>query len=67
MIIGAGGLGLMAIGLLKAMEGRGAIVVDIDARKREAALKAGAIAAVDGGAPDAVEQLAQKAGSRSAA
>jgi D-arabinose 1-dehydrogenase-like Zn-dependent alcohol dehydrogenase len=62
VIIGAGGLGLMALSLLKAMGGKGAIVVDIDARKREAAEKAGALATVDGGAPDALEQLAQKAG-----
>jgi D-arabinose 1-dehydrogenase-like Zn-dependent alcohol dehydrogenase len=54
VIFGAGGLGLMALSLLKAMGGKGAIVVDIDARKREAT--------VDGGAPDALEQLAQKAG-----
>jgi alcohol dehydrogenase/propanol-preferring alcohol dehydrogenase len=44
------------------MGGKGAIVVDIDARKREAAEKAGALATVDGGAPDALEQLAGKAG-----
>jgi len=62
VIIGAGGLGLMALSLLKAMGGKGAIVVDIDARKREAAEQAGALATVDGGAPDALEQLAQKAG-----
>jgi alcohol dehydrogenase/propanol-preferring alcohol dehydrogenase len=62
VIFGAGGLGLMALSLLKAMGGKGAIVVDIDARKREAAEKAGALATVDGGAPDALEQLAQKAG-----
>src|SRR3954451_19783059 len=62
VIIGAGGLGLMALSLLKGMGGKGAIVVDIDARKREAAEKAGALATVDGGAPDALEQLAQKAG-----
>jgi alcohol dehydrogenase/propanol-preferring alcohol dehydrogenase len=62
VIFGAGGLGLMAISLLKAMGGRGAIVVDIDARKREAAEKAGALATVDGGAPDALQQLASKAG-----
>ena len=37
VIFGAGGLGLMALSLLKAMGGKGAIVVDIDARKREAA------------------------------
>jgi alcohol dehydrogenase, propanol-preferring len=62
VIIGAGGLGLMALSLRKAMGGKGAIVVDIDARKREAAEKAGALATVDGKAPDALEQLAKKAG-----
>jgi alcohol dehydrogenase/propanol-preferring alcohol dehydrogenase len=62
VIFGAGGLGLMALSLLKALGGKGAIVVDIDARKREAAEKAGALASVDGNAPDALEQLAAKAG-----
>jgi alcohol dehydrogenase/propanol-preferring alcohol dehydrogenase len=62
VIFGAGGLGLMALSLLKAMGGKGAIVVDIDARKREAAEKAGALATVDGNAPDALEQLTRKAG-----
>jgi D-arabinose 1-dehydrogenase-like Zn-dependent alcohol dehydrogenase len=62
VIFGAGGLGLMALSLLKAMGGKGAIVVDIDAKKREAAEKAGALATVDGKAPDALEQLARKAG-----
>jgi alcohol dehydrogenase, propanol-preferring len=62
LIIGAGGLGLMALTLLKAMGGKGAIVVDIDERKRRAALEAGAIAAVDVAAPDARRQIAQAAG-----
>jgi alcohol dehydrogenase/propanol-preferring alcohol dehydrogenase len=62
VIFGAGGLGLMALSLLQAMGGKGAIVVDIDARKRQAAEQAGALATVDGAAPDALEQLAQKAG-----
>lgn len=62
VIFGAGGLGLMALALLKAMGGKGAIVVDIDARKREAAEAAGALATVDGKAPDALEQLVTKAG-----
>ena len=62
VIFGAGGLGLMALSLLKAMGGKGAIVVDIDARKREAAEAAGALATVDGKAPDALEQLAKAAG-----
>jgi alcohol dehydrogenase, propanol-preferring len=62
VIFGAGGLGLMALSLIKAMGGKGAIMVDIDARKREAAEKAGALATVDGGAADALEQLTKKAG-----
>ena len=62
VIFGAGGLGLMALSLLKAMGGRGAIVVDIDARKREAAEKAGALGSVDGAASDALAQIAAKAG-----
>jgi len=37
-------------------------VVDIDANKREAAEKAGALATVDGNAVDALEQLTKKAG-----
>lgn len=57
LIIGAGGLGLMAIEVLKALDGRGAIVVDIDPAKREAALAAGALTAIDGKAPDAAKQI----------
>jgi len=52
----------MALSLLKAMGGKGAIVVDIDARKREAAEKAGALATVDGKSPDALAELQKKAG-----
>ncbi len=57
VIFGAGGLGLMALSLLKAMGGKGAIAVDIDGGKRDAAMKAGALAAVDGAAPDALSQI----------
>ena len=62
LVIGAGGLGLMCLALLKALDGVGAVVVDIDSRKREAALAAGALAAVDGTAPDAVTQVVRAAG-----
>ena len=62
VIFGAGGLGLMALSLLKAMGGKGAIVVDIDARKRKAAEQAGALATVDGSASDALDQLVKRAG-----
>jgi alcohol dehydrogenase, propanol-preferring len=57
VIIGAGGLGLMCQALHKAMGGHSAIVVDIDPAKREAAKQAGAAAVVDGGAPDAAQQI----------
>lgn len=57
VIIGAGGLGLMCIALHKAMGGHSSIVVDIDPAKRDAALKAGAKAVIDGAAPDAAAQI----------
>ena len=57
VIFGAGGLGLMCLTLIKALGGAGAIVVDIDPAKRQAALEAGALAAIDGAAPDAAQQI----------
>lgn len=57
VIMGAGGLGLMCLALLKAQNGAGAIVVDIDPAKRKAAMDAGAMAAIDGAAPDAAQQI----------
>jgi D-arabinose 1-dehydrogenase-like Zn-dependent alcohol dehydrogenase len=57
VIIGAGGLGLMCLALHKAMGGKGAIVVDNDPAKRDAAKKGGAQAVIDSGAPDAVQQI----------
>ena len=42
VLVGAGGLGLNAIAVLKALGHRNIISVDISAEKREAALKAGA-------------------------
>jgi propanol-preferring alcohol dehydrogenase len=62
LIIGAGGLGLMCLTLLKAMGGKGGIVADIDARKRDAAKQAGALAVIDAGAPDAAKQAVAAAG-----
>ena len=62
VIIGAGGLGHMALAVLKAMDGKGAVFVDLDPAKREAVLDAGALAAVDGGAPDAADQIKQATG-----
>ena len=57
VIVGAGGLGLMCIGLVKALGGLPPVVVDINPAKRAAALTAGASAAVDGQAGDAVAQV----------
>ncbi len=57
VIIGAGGLGLMCLALNTMMGNKGAIVVDIDPVKRDAAKKAGALAVIDGNAPDAAKQI----------
>ena len=57
VIIGAGGLGLMCLALHKAMDGKAAIVVDIDPVKRDAAKKAGAFMTIDPAAPDANKQI----------
>jgi len=62
VIIGAGGLGLMAIEVLKALGGKGAIVVDIDPVKREAALAAGALQVIDAKAADAAQHIQQATG-----
>lgn len=57
LIFGAGGLGLMCLALLKALGGVGAIVVELDPAKRQAALEAGALAAIDGNADDLAQQI----------
>jgi len=62
VIMGAGGLGHMALRVLRAIGGQGAIVVDIDAGKRQAALEAGALAAIDGSAGDAAQQISKATG-----
>ncbi|MCA0043407.1 alcohol dehydrogenase [Celeribacter litoreus] len=57
VIIGAGGLGLMCVGLVQALGGLPPVVVDIDPAKRAAALEAGAGAVIDGKAEDAMAQI----------
>lgn len=57
VLIGAGGLGLMALAILKALGSKGAVIVDVSPEKRAAALRAGAIAAIDPAAPDANAQI----------
>lgn len=62
VIMGGGGLGHMALTVLRAMQGKGAIIVDIDPAKRKAAVDAGALAVIDGAAPDASKQIIEAAG-----
>ncbi len=57
VLIGAGGLGLAAIHILRALGHQAIVSVDLGADKRQAALDAGATAAVDGAGPDAVTRL----------
>jgi D-arabinose 1-dehydrogenase-like Zn-dependent alcohol dehydrogenase len=61
VIIGAGGLGLMCLAILKSLGGHGAIVLDIDPAKREAAMAAGALAVIDANASDVVTQITDAA------
>jgi alcohol dehydrogenase, propanol-preferring len=62
VMIGAGGVGLMALALHRKMGGKSAIIVDIDPAKREAALKAGAAHVIDGAATDALDQIRASTG-----
>jgi len=62
VLIGGGGLGLMCLQLLKAQNLKMPVVVDIAADKRAAALAAGAVAAVDPTADDALNQVHEACG-----
>lgn len=62
LVLGAGGLGLMAIALLKSLDARGAVVVDVDEGKLQAARAAGAIAAVNGRADSTVQDITRALG-----
>lgn len=61
-VMGTGGLGLMAIGMLRALGHERILAVDIDPAKLEAARAAGAAAVVDGRAEDAAAQVLALAG-----
>lgn len=61
-VIGAGGLGLMTIGMLRASGHERIICADIDETKFPAALEEGAAATVKADAPDAAAQLQKIAG-----
>jgi len=62
VIVGAGGLGLNAIAVLRALGHRAIVVVDINAEKRQAALDAGASAVVDGAGPAVAQAIMDACG-----
>ncbi|SIR08782.1 alcohol dehydrogenase [Bosea sp. TND4EK4] len=62
VLIGAGGLGLAAIAMLRAFGHRAIVSVDLDPAKRQAALDMGATAAVDGGGEGAAQAIIDAAG-----
>jgi propanol-preferring alcohol dehydrogenase len=62
VLIGAGGLGLSAVEILKALGHRNIISVDVSEPKRQAALRAGASQAVDGSGEDAADRIKAAAG-----
>ena len=61
-IVGAGGLGLMALTLLRALGGAGAVVVDLHEANRKAAEAAGALACIDASAADALPRAKAASG-----
>jgi alcohol dehydrogenase/propanol-preferring alcohol dehydrogenase len=62
VLVGAGGLGLNAIAVLKALKHQNIIVVDISAEKRDAATKAGASKTVDGSGEGVAKRIMEAAG-----
>ena len=61
-VVGAGGLGLSAIAMLRALGHERIVAVDIDPRKLAAAEKGGAAAAIDSRDEDAAQKLRRLAG-----
>ena len=57
LVVGAGGLGMMAIQFAKEMFGKGPLVADIDEGRLQAAMGAGAKAVYNTTQPDALKQL----------
>jgi alcohol dehydrogenase/propanol-preferring alcohol dehydrogenase len=62
VLVGAGGLGLAAIGMLRALGHEAIVSIDISAEKRAAASAAGATAVVDGNGPDVTAAILAAAG-----
>ena len=57
LVLGAGGLGLSAVAMLRALGHERIVVADLDPKKFAAAMQVGASATLNAGAPDALEQL----------
>ncbi len=64
VLVGAGGLGLNAIAVLKALKHRNIVVVDINAEKRAAATKAGATKVVDGSGEGVTKRIIEACGAQ---
>jgi len=62
LIFGAGGLGLTAITVLRALGHKNILVVDLDEAKRQSALDAGAYLAIDGASEMLVADIMSAAG-----
>src|SRR5262245_42801847 len=62
LLVGLGGVGLMGLALAQAMYGAAPLVADIDAKKRAAALAAGAAEAFDPSEPDARKTVLKATG-----
>jgi D-arabinose 1-dehydrogenase-like Zn-dependent alcohol dehydrogenase len=62
LLVGLGGVGLMGLAIARAMYREAPFVADIDAKKREAALAAGARAAFDPSDPNARKALLKASG-----
>ena len=64
VLIGAGGLGLNAIEILKALGHKAIVAVDLSAEKLKAATAAGATAVVDASTPGTAERILDACGGR---
>lgn len=62
LLVGAGGVGLVGLALLKALGHSNVIVADVSAEKRQGALEAGASAVIDNSGDGAVERVLEAAG-----
>jgi len=62
VIVGAGGLGMNAIAILKALNHRNIVVVDVSAEKRAAAERAGATKTVDGNGEGVAQRIIEACG-----